>query len=68
MRMREMKYRIEIFYPKDGWVLCDFSPHLDRAEAIAKSKCTAINPCRIIEGGLVVGEYTYKKTRKKVAC
>jgi hypothetical protein len=63
-----MKYRIEIFFPKDGWCLCDYSPHLDRAEAIAKSKCTAINPCRIIENGLVVGEYTFKKTRKKTAC
>jgi hypothetical protein len=63
-----MKYRIEIYYPKDGWCLCDYSPHLDLAEAIAKSKCTAINPCRIIENGLVVGEYTFKKTRKKTAC
>lgn len=60
-----MKYRIEIYYPKDGWCLCDYSPHLDRAEAIAKSKCTSINPTRIIEAGLVIGEYTFKPKKKK---
>lgn len=60
---------MEIFYAKDGWCLCDFSPHLDRAEAIAQSKCTSDNPTRIIEKGIVVKEFTYKpKTRKKTAC